>query len=384
MIFLALKLDLSPIVDVVLNVSAKAAARKGFNVGLILGPSTVISTEERVRVYTNADQLLQDGFAEDSVEYKAALLYFAATTKPKRLAVGRYDESTDLTKLTAIKACRAANSEWYYCVLLGASEGDIKDASMWAEAVTPDTMHMYTTASEKELDITGDANSIFKYCKDKNYSHCFGQYCAQEDTPDAVAATMGYACGANRGLANDAYTLAYKRLPGVTPDNLTESQVSHICGSAETTGNNGNVYIVRGEEYYVLQQGYCASGQSFDEVVYLDMLKNEITLNVMDLLYKRRKVPQTEAGVTSIINVINNACKKFVTLGFIAPGQWNGNECLNLQTGDYLPDGYLVQSEPINEQSQADREKRKSPPIYVCVKLAGAIEFVTIQVNVDR
>ena len=52
---MALKLDLSPIVDVVLNVSAKAAARKGFNVGLILGPSTVISTEERVRVYTNAD-----------------------------------------------------------------------------------------------------------------------------------------------------------------------------------------------------------------------------------------------------------------------------------------------------------------------------------------
>ena len=195
---------------------------------------------------------------------------------------------------------------------------------------------------------------------------------------------MGYACGANRGLANDAYTLAYKRLPGVTPDNLTETQVTHICGSAESTGNNGNVYIIRGEDYYVLQQGYCANGQSFDEVVYLDMLKNEITLNVMDLLYKRRKIPQTEPGVTSIINVINKACKKFVTLGFIAPGQWNGNECLSLQTGDYLPEGYLVQSEPINEQSQADREKRKSPPIYVCIKLAGAIEFVTIQVNVDR
>ena len=160
---------------------------------------------------------------------------------------------------------------------------------------------MYTTASEKELDITGDADSIFKYCKDKNYSHCFGQYCAQEDTPDAVAATMGYACGANRGLANDAYTLAYKRLPGVTPDNLTESQVSHICGSAETTGNNGNVYIVRGEEYYVLQQGYCANGQSFDEVVYLDMLKNEITLKIENGILRRfpeyrKNVKATSSG----------------------------------------------------------------------------------------
>lgn len=127
-----------------------------------------------------------------------------------------------------------------------------------------------------------------------------------------------------------------------------------------------------------------ADGTSFDELLYLDMLKNDITLNVMDLLYQRRKLPQTEAGVTSIINVINDACRKYVKLGFIAPGKWNGAECLDLQTGDYLPDGYLVQSEPIDEQSQADRDKRKAPPIYVCCKLAGAIEFVTIQVNVNR
>ena len=160
--------------------------------------------------------------------------------------------------------------------------------------------------------------------------------------------------------------------------------MTHICGSAESTGNNGNVYICRGENYDILQQGYCADGTSFDEMLYLDMLKNDITLNVMDLLYQRRKIPQTEAGVTSIINVINNACKKYVTLGFIAPGQWNGPECLELQEGDYLPDGYIVQSEPVRTQAQADRDKRKAPPIYVCVKLAGAIEFVTIQVNVNR
>ena len=164
---LAFKLDITPIVDVVINLSAKAAARKGFNLGLIIGPSTVISTQERVRVYTNADQLIQDGFADNSPEYEAALLYFSASTKPKRLAVGRFDESTDLTRLTALKACRAANSEWWPFVLLGASEGDIKDAAMWAEAATPDSMHMYTTSSEKELDSTGDTESVFKYLKDR-------------------------------------------------------------------------------------------------------------------------------------------------------------------------------------------------------------------------
>lgn len=380
---MAYKLDLSPVVDVVINLSAKAAARKGFNLGLIIGKSTVIPKAERIRIYTSASQMLADGFENTSAEYQAALLYFAATTSPRQLAVGV--KAADDENLTAtLEACRAANSQWYPFSYLGAEDVDIKDAAAWVEAAVPDTMYMYTTEDKSVLDDTGNAKSIFKALQDKNYECSYGQYCGNPDTPDAAVAAMGYVCGANRGLAGDAFTLAYKTLPGLTTDDLSEAQVTHVCGNSESTGHNGNVYITRGEEYDILQQGLMANGTSLDEKLYLDMLKNDITLNVMDLLYSRRKIPQTEPGVTSIINVINDACRKYVKLGFIAPGKWNGAECLELQTGDYLPDGYLVQSEPIDEQSQADRDKRKAPPIYVCCKLAGAIEFVTIQVNVNR
>ena len=380
---MAYKLDLTPIVDVVINLSAKAAARKGFNLGLIIGKSTVIPKTERVRIYTSASQMLADGFESTSAEYQAALLYFAATTSPRQLAVG-IKAADDENLTAALEACRAANPQWYPFSYLGAEDVEIKDCAAWVESATPDSVFMYTTADKSVLDPSGNEKSIFKALQDKNYRRSFGQYCGNDETPDAVAATMGYAMGANRGLAGDAFTLAYKTLPGLTTDDLSESQVAHVCGNSESTGHNGNVYITRGEEYDILQQGYMADGTSFDEVLYLDMLKNDITLNVMDLLYQRRKIPQTEAGVTSIINVINDACRKYVKLGFIAPGKWNGAECIDLQTGDYLPDGYLVQSEPVDEQSQADRDKRKAPPIYVCCKLAGAIEFVTIQVNVNR
>jgi hypothetical protein len=380
---LTYKLDLSPIVDTVINLSAKAAARKGFNLGLIIGKSEVIPVNERIRIYTSASQMLADGFSNDSAEYKAALIYFSATTSPRKLAIGvKAAEDTNLT--ATLEACRAANSQWYPFSYLGAENVDIKDCAAWCEAAVPDSVYMYTTADKSVLDASGDAKSIFKALYDKKYRRSFGQYCGNTDTPDAVTATMGYAMGANRGLANSSFTLAYKTLPGVKTDDLSESQVTHVCGNSESTGHNGNVYVTRGEEYDILQQGCMADGTSFDEVLYLDMLKNDITLNVMDLLYQRSKIPLTEAGVTSIINVINVACQKYVKLGFIAPGKWNGAECLDLQTGDYLPDGYLVQSEPVDEQSQADRDKRKAPPIYVCVKLAGAIEFVTIQVNVNR
>lgn len=386
------KLTLAPIIKISASLAAKAATRKGFNTALILGTSEVIPQSERLRVYYSADALIEDGFKDDSAEYKAAKLYFSATETPTKLYVGtKYSTDTDL--LTAARACRSANSEWYVLIPLGASDSDIMALADWVESAQPSTLLAYTTNASVNLsphdnssgaDADTDTEGIFKKLKAKGYRRSFGQYCNQADTPDAVAATIGYAMGANDGTINSAYTLAYKHLPGVTPDDLTENQVSYVAGTSETTGNNGNVYVNRNDYYNVLQQGRMADGTPFDEIIYLDMLRDHITLNVMDLLYKSRKIPELDPGVTQIMNVINNACDEFVNMGYIAPGVWKDGNILNLKTGDTLPKGYLVQAESVDNQSQADRENRKSPPIYVSIKLAGAIEYVTIPIKVNR
>lgn len=386
------KLTLKPIINISASLAARAAARKGFNTALILGTSEVIPQSERVRVYYTADDLISDGFKDDSAEYKAAKLYFSATATPTKLYVGtKYSTDTDL--LTAARACRSANSEWYVLIPLGASEADILTLADWAESAQPATILAYTTGESVNLslhenasgtDADNDTEGIFKKLKAKGYRRSFGQYCNQPDTPDAVVATMGYAMGANDGTANSAYTLAYKHLPGVTPDDLTENQVAYVAGTEESTGNNGNVYVNRNDYYNVLQQGRMADGTPFDEIIYLDMLMDRITLNVMDLFYKARKVPDTDPGVTQIMNVVNNACDQFVNIGYIAPGVWKDGDILNLKYGDTLAKGYLVQAESVDNQSQADRENRLSPPIYVSIKLAGAIEYITIPIKVNR
>ena len=71
-------------------------------------------------------------------------------------------------------------------------------------------------------------------------------------------------------------------------------------------------------------------------------------------------------------------------IGFLASGVWNGNDVLELTAGDTLPNGYLIQSEPIDKQSQSDRDNRIAPPIYIALKLAGAIHSVVVQVDVNR
>lgn len=386
------KLTLAPIIKISASLAAKAATRKGFNTALILGTSEVIPQSERLRVYYSADALIEDGFKDDSAEYKAAKLYFSATETPTKLYVGtKYSTDTDL--LTAARACRSANSEWYVLIPLGASDSDIMALADWVESAQPSTILAYTTGESVNLslhenasgtDADKDTEGIFKKLKAKGYRRSFGQYCNQPDTPDAVAATMGYAMGANDGTVNSAYTLAYKHLPGVTPDDLTENQVAYVAGTEESTGNNGNVYVNRNDYYNVLQQGRMADGTPFDEIIYLDMLMDRITLNVMDLFYKARKVPDTDPGVTQIMNVINNACDQFVNIGYIAPGVWKDGDILKLKYGDTLAKGYLVQAESVNNQSQADRENRLSPPVYVSIKLAGAIEYITIPIKVNR
>ena len=380
-------LSLTPIVDVQITLGAVSAPRNSFNLGLIIGSSTkteplnetVIPTAERIRIYTDLDDMLSDGYTTDSPEYKAALLMKSATPlAPNRIAIGCWDKANDEEAVDAVRACRIANAEWYAFTVCGATNDDIKAIAQYTETAEPSSTYFYTVATEDVLSSSGNSTDIFIFLKDKNYRRSFGQYCGQEDTPDAVAATMGYAMGNNTSLANSAYTLAYKSLPGVTTDDLTNTQVEYI------KSNYGNVYINRGYYYDVLEQGTMADATRFDEILNLDMLSNNIQLNIMDLLYQSTKVLQTDAGVTSIMNATAVACDQAVKIGFIAPGKWNGSAILNLKTGDTLPDGYLIQAESVNDQSQADRDARKSPPIYVSAKLAGAIEHVTIGVTVNR
>lgn len=372
------QLDLKTIINISVNLASRSAARKGYNVALILGSSSVIAKEERVRIYTSVSAMQSDGFTTESEEYKAALLYFSANSSPQKLAVGVKAEEESF--LEAAQACRAKNGEWYVLIPLNAEISDISELADWVEAVTPDTILAYTTDDEAVLSEAA-GGGIFKALKEKNYSRSFGQY---SGNGYAVAATMGYAMGKNRGTSNSAFTLAFKELPGVTTDDLTETQVQYVCGDRNTEGVNGNVYVTRQDSYDILQMGCMADGTYFDEVLNLDMLKNDITLNVMDLLTSTAKIPATNSGVAQIINVINVACNKYVNTGFIAPGIWNGGEVLDLENGTMLDSGYVVMAEDVDDQSQADRDARIAPPIYVCVKLAGAIHYVTIEVNVNR
>lgn len=495
---MAKTLSLNEIVKVTINLSPTAAVRKAFNIGLIIGTSSVISATERIRIYTSVDDMLTDGFTLLSQEYITASIFMSQSLIPTYVYIGRQD--TAETPVEALEACRQANADWYTVTFANViAKADILACAAYVESATPSTAFFYTTHDVDTYDSTLTTD-IFSQLKALSYKRSLGQYSGYANktagyetggasastdlsagtantfkiavdgdaTPKSItltvancttgattaaemqtqiqslggvyaavtvsfnstttnyiitsgttgstssvvvtngttnnaavvlklgtengatdttgttvyvqsaAAIMGYAMGANTGTANSTYTLAYKEEVGVTTDALTTTQVNTI------KGKNGNVYISRGGQYDLFEQGIMANASHFDELINLDKLQNDIQLTIMDLLYQNRKIPQTDSGVNQIVHALNVVCENNVTIGFIAPGIWNAAAVLNLNTGDTLPKGYLIQSETIAAQSQADRDARKAPNIYIAVKLAGAIEFVIITVDVNR
>ena len=127
-----------------------------------------------------------------------------------------------------------------------------------------------------------------------------------------------------------------------------------------------------------------ANGSYFDEVLGLDMLSSDIQTAIMQVLTTTPKIPQTDSGVSLITAAVATACDAALKRQFLAPGTWTGATVFNLKPSTELPSGYSIQADSVANQSQTNRENRIAPPIYVCIKLAGSLQSVVINVNVNR
>lgn len=365
-------LPLTPVADVVYFLPAIGGTRTGFNLPLIITDEDVITPSDRVQLYSSLAEMVDAGFSTTGPAYLAATVYFAANGRPSQVAIGR--QASGETAVQAVQACRAANSEWYMLYFPGLDDSEHLLVAAYIEALSSTPSIYCINSSDSDIP-AGTSGNLFEQLYDLSYIRTLGQY---STTDHAVCSIIGYAMTHTTDFANSAFTLRFKPEPGVTTEDLTTQQVSNI------ESVKGNVYLNRGTQYDGYEPGYQFSGDWSDEIIGLDKLVNDIQINVANLLYQTPKIPQTDQGLAQIVGVISASCERAVNRGFVAPGVWNGLPVLTLQTGDYLPAGYLVLHDSIDGQSQADRDARISPNFYVMIKLAGAIQSVYIQINVNR
>lgn len=377
-------LALSNVVNVSVVVSPIAAAAPTFNQGLIVGPSTVIPSSganSRVRTYTSLAGMSADGFSSSNPEFLAAQLYFGQTPAPQTLIVGRQDLTASETALTALQACRAANPNWWACMVTDAVTADHEAIAAWIQAASPVGAYFYVTSDSAV--VAGTAGNVMLTLQAATYTRSLGIYSTTQsgafpNNVYAAAAAMGVAMGLNSGLANSNFTLKFRQLVGVGPEPLTQTQVNLIENA------NGNVYVGTANSYTWLEQGTVASGQYLDIILGIDMLASDIQYSLANELISVPSVPRDDAGEAQLLAVVEAACDRAVTRGFLAPGVWSGQQVLNLLPGTPLPSGYSVQAQSFTKQSASDKAARKAMPIYASVITAGSIHSITIGVYVQN
>lgn len=265
---------------------------------------------------------------------------------------------------------------WYAITVLGATDNDHLDCAAYIEAAT--TKHLYgVSTQEAGILSAGSTTDIASLLKDYGYRRAVVQY--SSSTAYAVCSLLGRILTTNYNANSSVITLMYKQEPGVVPETLTATQVQAL------EAKNCNVFVAYNNNTAIIENGVVSSGDFLDIITGTDWLALSIQTAVFNLLYtSSTKIPQTDAGTQLIVTTTESVCAQAVANGLLAPGLWNASGFGALAQGDFLAKGFYVYAPPVASQFQADREARKSVPIQVAAKLAGAIHTVDIIINVNR
>ncbi len=377
-------LPVSDVVNVDIIMAPGAASGRNFGSLLILGSTPVIPVSERVRLYTSAADIGED-FGIESPEYAAATAFFSQSPQPRELYVGRWaktpDDEENGSAETLPEAVNAALqfTNWYGIGIADSeavSDADYLAVAAAIESASPSRILAITSADAAILDATNTTDLASKL-KAAGFARTFLQYSSAN--PYAAISAFGRAFTVDFTGSQTTITLKFKQEPGVTYESLRSNQAGAV------DAKNANVFVLYANDTAILQQGVMANGDFFDERHGLDWLQNYVQTNLYNLLYtSTTKVPQTEAGITRLLSNVEQSMDQAVRNGLVAPGVWNGGDIGELGAGETLTRGYYVYAQPLSQQAQADREARKAPLIQVACKLAGAVHYADVAINVVR
>ena len=277
----------------------------------------------------------------------------------------------------AIAVLANLSNDWYgLAVAAPATDDQIIEAAKYIESAGVSRVLGVTTQFAGTLNAT-ITTDLASRLKDLNLKRTFVQYSSK--SAYAACSVFGRAFTVNFNGSNTTITLKFKQEPAIQAETLTESQAQVL------QKKNCNVFVKYNNDTAIIQEGVMSNGYFFDEVHGTDWLQNDVQTAVYNLLYtSTTKIPQTDAGVNQIVTVVESRLDQAVTNGLVAPGVWQADGFGALSRGQTLSKGYYVYAPPVASQSQADREARKAPTLQAAIKLAGAVHFVDLIINVNR
>jgi hypothetical protein len=239
--------------------------------------------------------------------------------------------------------------------------------------------HIYgvTTSEGAIINNPSDTANIAYLLKALKLNRTYTQY--SSTSPYAITSAFARILTTNYGGNNTTITLMYKQEPLIAAENLNVTQLATLQGF------NANVFAAYNNNTAILESFVSASNLYSDVLIGSDNFAIQLQTDIYNLLYlSQTKIPQTDSGTHQITTVIKADCIQYVNNGFIAPGVWNVGGFGQLNQGDFMPTGYYIFAPSVNTQNPTDRLARKSVPIQVAIKLAGAVQTVNLAVTVNQ
>lgn len=265
---------------------------------------------------------------------------------------------------------------WYAAMVPAAVNSDHLAIAAYIEATN--TKHVYGVTTQEAASLVPSLTSDIGYqLKALGYDRTFVQF--SSSNAYAVASLLGRILTTDYTGNNTVITLAYKQQPGIVAENLNQTQADSLKDKSV------NAFLAFNNNTAIILNGVAASGEFIDVITGTDWLAITLQTSAYNLLYtSTTKIPQTDPGTHLLVTTCDAVCAQAVINGLLAPGVWNAGGFGTLKQGDYVPKGYYIYAPSVDSQNPADRAARKSVPIQIAAKLAGAIHEVSIAVTVNQ
>jgi hypothetical protein len=284
------------------------------------------------------------------------------------------------TSETAVQAVTLFDNNygqaWYAVMVLGAVDADHLACAAYIEATS--TKHLYGVSTQAAgVLVAADTSNIAYQLKQLAYKKTVVNY--SSSNAYSCASLLARQLTVDYTGNNTAITLMYKQEPGIVPESLNTTQ------AAAVDSFNCNVIVNYNNGTAIVQYGKTSSGLFVDIVTGTDWLAVTLQNALYNLLYtSTTKVPQTDAGTQLMTTTCESVCAQAVNNGLLAPGTWQATGFGLLNYNDYMPKGFYVYAPKVSTQNPVDRAARKSVPIQIAAKLAGAVHSVAIAVTVNQ
>lgn len=369
------------IINIVTNIRAAGLGTANFGAGMVFADfdssSDATFAEGTYRDYGGASAVAAN-FNIASDVYLAALAWFSAVPKPKSLRIYLRQENDSPVESLNDAVNKRIWFYWYeFETTIRANDADVLALITAGDAAGKFYAGTTNQASVRDPSLSTDIVSKAKLQGSRRaflLSH-------------ATAPYAGFELGAvfsrvNFNAANSTITGEFKKLPGITAEDLTQTAYSAMKEKGapfytvvETGGQVDSGRVIN-------SKSTSSFGEYIDDVFNLDGFVNALTVSLYNALANiPTKLKQTPDGQQVLLDAAAQVGQRFIDNGYLGARQYTSDE-----TGEeVLSDGYeiLSKADDILGLTDAERSERLAAPIIMRLFRAGAIHAVDVTVNVD-